>query len=115
VDTASTGETPGVGMTQRHQKRLAAQPLLTPLKAWAHHPSVGGRQWLTPSVPTRRRWGIMRLGREVLHVQGRLTVAHGQGSSHLRVNAADPLATRWLTAWCAVLESEHMAVTLGKT
>jgi hypothetical protein len=28
---------------------------------------------------------------------------------------AEPLATRWLTALCALLASEHMAVTWGKT
>jgi len=115
VATASKGAQQGLGMTTRHTKRCAAQQRLTHLKALAHHTMVWVRPWLTPDVPPLRRWGIMRLGREVFHVHGRLTFAHGHGISHIRLNAADPLAKRWLTALCALLESEHMAVTLGKT
>lgn len=115
VETAIKGDKPGVGMTKRHKKRVAAQQMLTQLHALAHNTMVWVRQWLTPDVPTLRRWGIMRLVRDVLHVNGRLTFAHGHGVSHIMLNAADPRATRLVTALCAWLESDHLAVTLGKT
>jgi hypothetical protein len=98
VETASTSDTQGVGMTKRHKKRVAAHQMLTQLKALAHNTIVWVRQWLTPSVPTLRRWGIMRLVRDVFHVNGRRTFDDGHGISHIRLNAADPLAKRLVTA-----------------
>jgi hypothetical protein len=57
----------------------------------------------------------MRLLRDVFHVNGRLTFDHGHGISHIMLNAADPLAKRLVTALCALVKSEPIAVTLGKT
>lgn len=115
VETAIKGDKQGLGMTKRNKKRVAAQQMLTQLNALAHNTMVWVRQWLTPYVPTLRRWGIMRLVRDVFQVNGRLTFAHGHGVSHIMLNAADPLAKRLVTALCALLESDHIAVTLGKT
>ena len=115
VETAIKSDKQGLGMTKRNKKRFAAQQMLTQLNALAHNTIVWVRQWLTPYVPTLRRWGIMRLVRDVFHVNGRLTFDYGHGISHIMLNAADPLAKRLVTALCALLESQHIAVTLGKT
>jgi hypothetical protein len=115
VETAIKGDKQGLGMTKRNKKRFAAQQMLTQLNALAHNTIVWARQWLTPYVPTVRRWGIMRLVRDVFHVSGRIAFDHGRGISHIMLNAADPLAKRLVTGLRALLESEHIAVTLGQT
>jgi hypothetical protein len=53
---------------------------------------VWARQWLTPSVPRVRAWGIMRMVREVFHVSGQIVFDHRQSISHIILNPADPLA-----------------------
>jgi hypothetical protein len=115
VETAIKGDKQGLGMTKRNKKRLAAQQMVTQLHALAHNTIVWARHWLTPYVPTLKRWGIVRMVRDVFHVSGRIAFEYPHGISHIMLNAADPLAKRLVMGLRALLESEHVAVTLGKT
>jgi hypothetical protein len=114
VETAIKGDKQGLGMTKRNKKRFAAQQMVTQLNALAHNTIVWARQWLLPYCPILRRWGIVRMVRDVFHVGGRLGFDHRHGISHILLNAGDPLAKGLVTGLRALLESEHIAVTLGE-
>lgn len=114
VASAITGDTQGLGMTQRNQKRLAAPQMVVQLHALAHTTMVWARHGLTPSVSMVKRWGILRLVRDVLHSSGRLAFDPRHGISHIILNRADPLSKRVITGLWVLLESEHIAVTLGE-
>jgi hypothetical protein len=114
VETAIKGDTQGLGMTQRNKKRFAAQQMVTHLTAVAPNTMVWARHGLTPDAPTLKRWGILRMGRDVCQVSGKIVFDHRHRLSHIRLNAADPLAKRLVTSLRALLESEHIAVTLGQ-
>jgi hypothetical protein len=64
--------------------------------------------------PMVKRWGIWRLVRAVFHISGRLAFDPRHGISHIILNRADPLSTRVITGLWVLLESEHIAVTLGE-
>lgn len=115
VETSVKGDKQGVGVTTRTTKRCAAQQMVTQLHALAHHTIVWARQWLMPSVPSMRQWGIQRMVREVLHVSGQIVFAHRQSIAQIRRNPTDPLAKGLAPGLFALLGSEHIAVTLGET
>ena len=115
VETSMKGDKQGVGVTKRHKKRLAAQQMVTQRNALAHHTIVWARQWLTPYVPRMRRWGIMRMVREVFHVSGQIVFDHRQSISPILLNPADPLARGLAPGLFALLGAEHVVVNLGKT
>lgn len=113
-ETSRKGAQQGWGVTKRHQKRCAAQQMVTQLTAWTHTTSGWVRQWLTPYVP-RVRGGIIRLGRDVFHVSGQIVLDHRQKISPMRLTPADPLATGFVPGVFALLGSEFIVVNLGKT
>jgi hypothetical protein len=92
VETSCKGEKQGLGVTKRQKKRFAAQQMVTQLHALAHNTLVWVRQWLTPYVPSMRRWGIMRMVHDVLHVSGQIVFDHRQRITQIILNRADPLA-----------------------
>ena len=114
VEIAIKGDKQGLGMTKRNKKRFAAHQMVTQLTALAHNTMVWTRHWLTPYAPTLKRWGILRMVRDVCQVSGKIVFDHRHSISHIMLNAADPLAKRLVTGLRALLESEHIAVTLGK-
>ena len=114
VETAITGEKQGLGLTTRNKQRFEAQQMLIQLGVLAHNTMGWTRHWLTPSVPWWKRWGIMRLVRDVCQVSGRLGFDSQQHIVHIILNAADPLAKAFATGLNVLLEAEHIAVTLGE-
>ena len=102
-------------MTKRHKKRFAAAQMVTQLTALAHNTLVWARHWLCPYMPRLRRWGIMRLVRDGGHISGRLGFDHQQHIVHIILNIANPLAEGISRGLTALLESEHVTVTLGET
>jgi hypothetical protein len=115
VETTFKGDKQGLGMTKRHKKRFAAAQMVTQLTALAHNTLVWARHWLCPYMPRLRRWGIMRLVRDVGHISGRLGFDHQQHIVHIILNIANPLAEGISRGLTALLESEHVTVTLGET
>jgi hypothetical protein len=114
VETAIKGDKQGLGITKRNKKSFAAQQMVTQLNALAHNTIVWARQWLTPYVPTVKRWGILRMVRDVFHVSGRLVFNHRHSIASIILNPADPLAKGLARGLCALLASEPIAVTLGE-
>jgi len=114
VETAIKGDKQGVGVTKRTTKRFEAQQMVTPLHALAHHTMVWARPWLSPSVPSIRQWGIMRMVRDVFHGSGQIVFDHRQSIAHIMLNPADPLAKGLAPGLFALLGAEHIAVTLGE-
>lgn len=114
VEIAIKGDKQGLGMTKRNKKRFAAQQMVVQLNALAHNTMVWARHWLTPYVPMVKRWGILRLVRDVFHISGRLAFDPRHGISHIILNRADPLSKRVSTGLWVLLESEHIAVTVGE-
>lgn len=115
VEAAIKGDKQGLGITKRNKKGFVAQQMVTQLNALAHNTIVWARQWLTPYVPTVKRWGILRMVRDVFHVSGRLVFDHWQSISSILLNPADPLAKGLAEGLGALLKSAHIAVTLGES
>lgn len=114
VETALKGDKQGLGLTHRNKKRFEAQQMVMLLSALAHNVLVWARQWLQPQCPPVRRFGILRLVRDILHVSG-FVVRDARGRlTQVVLNEAAPLARGLAAALCQLLAPLHVAVTLGK-
>jgi hypothetical protein len=114
VETTLKGDKQGLGMTKRTKKRFEAQQMLTLLGSLAHNLIVWARGWLRSGQPKLRRYGIVRMVRDVLQVSGRLVV---DGVGHLVeivLNQAAPLAPGLVAALARLLAPAHIAITLGE-
>jgi hypothetical protein len=115
AETTFKGDKQGIGLTKRHKKRFEAQQMLSLLGSLAHNLIVWARRWLQPEQPKLRRYGIVRMVRDVLQVSGRLVIdAHGHLVAII-LNQAAPLAHRLVLALARLLAPAHVAVNLGQT
>jgi len=113
--TALTGDKQGVGLCARNKKRCAAQQMVLLLSTLAHNVSVWARQWLLPQCPPVRRYGILRLGRDIFHGSGFVVRDAAGRLIELVLNQAAPLARGLADALGTLLAPLHVAVTLGQT
>jgi hypothetical protein len=114
VETALKGDKQGLGLARRNKKRFEAQHMVMLLSALAHNVLVWARQWLQTHCPPVRRYGILRLVRDVLRISG-FTVRDTTGRlTAVVLNEAAPLAHGLAAALCQLLAPLHVAVTLGE-
>jgi hypothetical protein len=105
----------GLGTTKRNKKRFAAQQMVIQLEALAHNTLVWARQWLTPHWPNIARYGMLRLVRDVFHMNGLILLDHKAQVFQIILNQADPLARKLCAGFAALLAQQQLAVILGET
>jgi hypothetical protein len=115
VETAFKGDKQGLGLTRRNKKRFAAQQMVLLLSTLAHNAIIWARQWLLPQCPPVRRYGILRLVRDIFRISGFVVRDAGGRVVQVVLNEAAPLARSLATALCTLLAPLHVAVTLGQT
>jgi hypothetical protein len=116
VETEIKEDKQGLGTSKRNKKRFDAQCMVAHLEALAHNILVWARHWLAPLCPKVAQFGMLRLVRDVFHMNG-LIVLH-QASSHvvkIVLNQADPLAKELYAGFASLFAQEHVAITLGET
>jgi hypothetical protein len=114
IETVNREDKQGLGLTKRNKKRFEAQQMLVQLGALAHNVIVWARAWLAPYCPLVTRLGILRMVRDVFQVSGLVMAHHAGQIFHIVLNQADPLAKELVKGLQALLEPEHLAVTLGE-
>jgi hypothetical protein len=118
VETSFKGDHQGLGSTARSKKRFEAQQMLMLLGTLAHNVVIWARGWLTQlaAPATRlRRYGIMRMVRDVFHISGFLVIDGGGQIVRIVLNRAAPLAPLLVDALQGLLAPTHVAVNLGET
>lgn len=113
VETAFKGDKQGLGMSKRSKKRFEAQQMLMLLGSLAHNVIIWARGWLT--VPTLHRYGMLRMGRDVLHISGFLVFDAAGQIIQLFLNQAAPLAPALVHPLRSLLAPSHVVVHLGQT
>lgn len=113
VETSFKGDRQGLGIGKRSKKRFAAQQLVMLLGSLAHNVIVWARRWL--ASPALRRYGTLRMVRDVFHMSGfLLTDAFGQ-VVQIVLNQAAPLAPALVLPLRNLLAGAQVAVNLGQT
>ena len=114
VETSFKDDKQGVGLTKRSKKRFAAQQIATLLGSLAHNVIVWARGWLLGEQPRLAHYGMLRMVRDVFHMQGRIGLdTHGH-VVRIVLNQAAPLVRGIGAALRVLLAPAHIAVTLGE-
>ena len=104
----------GLGTSKRNKKRFAAQQMLCQLEVLAHNLLVWARTWLMPYCPRVAKLRLLRLVRDVFHMNGVIVFNPAHDVSYIVLNQADPLARQLQIGLTALLSQEHVAVCLGE-
>jgi hypothetical protein len=105
----------GLGTKHRNKKRLAAQQMVAQLEALAHNTLVWARRWLTPYCPRLGHWGMLRLVRDIFHMNGKVLIDHTNRVLQIALNPREPLAKELSAGLAALLQRREIAVILGET
>jgi hypothetical protein len=83
VETSVKGSKQGLGLTKRNKKRFSAQEMLVLLAQLAYNLIIWTRNLLAVQSPKLRSYGLLRMVRDVFHIDGRVqidTQGHIRGS-----------------------------------
>jgi len=105
----------GVGLTKRRKKRAAAQQMVVLLNSLAHNVLVWARGWLSAEQPRAKRYGILRLVRDVFGVSGFVESDEGGEIRRLVPNKRSAIARSFLVSFQALLRAQGVIVELGST
>lgn len=115
VETEIKEDKQGLGTLKRNKKRFTAQQMVVQLEALAHNTLVWARRWLRAYCPRVAQFGMLRLVRDVCHMNGMIIFDHLVRVRQIILNQADPLAQELCAGLLALLAQEQVAVTLGET
>jgi hypothetical protein len=114
-ETEFKGDKQGLGMTKRNKKRFAVQQILTALGMLARNVLIWAKVWLLPQAPVLSGFGIKRLVRDLLSIQGQIEVDPGGNIRLIVLNPYSRLARHGLSAFQSLLAPLSIAVSLGET
>lgn len=101
VETEFKEDKQGLGITKRNKKRFEAQQMLVQLNALAHNLIVWSRRWLAQTSNRIGQLGILRMVRDVFHLNGLIHFYDDGNIQRIVLNQADPFAS----SICAGLRS----------
>jgi hypothetical protein len=115
IETANKEDKQGIGLGKRSKKRFEAQQMVIWLGMLAHNILVWAREWLKERAPFVGRFGLKRLVRDVLQING-MVEQDGDGRVvRIVLNQAHCYAHRVEGALQALLRSTQSVVSLGET
>lgn len=115
IETSFKGDKQGLGLTKRSKKRFCAQQLTTLLGSLAHNVIVWARGWMVAQQPKLAQYGMLRMVRDVFHIQGRIELDAKGHVVGIILNQAAPLVRGIGAALQVLLAPAHIAVNLGQT
>lgn len=105
----------GLGTKHRNKRCFEAQQMVAQLEALAHNTLVWARHWLAPHCPRLTHWGMLRLVRDVCHMNGFILLDQAGHILQIALNQAEPMAKELSVGLASMLIQEQIAVILGET
>jgi hypothetical protein len=115
IETSFKGDKQGLGLTKRSKKRFCAQQITTLLGSLAHNVVVWARGWMMEQQPKLAQYGMLRMVRDVFHIQGWIELDAKGHVVRIILNQAAPLVRGIGAALQLLLAPAHIAVNLGQT
>lgn len=114
VETTFREDKQGLGITKRNKKRFTAQAILTQLNALAHNLVIWFRHWLTQYCQTFFQLGILRMIRDVFHMNAFVKLDEFYSIIEITLTQFDPFAVKVFDALRQLLLPAHVDVNLGE-
>jgi hypothetical protein len=115
VETAIKDDKQGLGITKRNKKRGLAQQIVMMLNVLAHNVLIWARGWLAPHLPQIKRYGLVRLVRDVWHISGFVERDQHGDLTRIVLNQLAPLARGLGMALSQLLAPTQVVINLGQT
>jgi hypothetical protein len=115
VESSFEQDKQGLGIVKRNMKKFEAQQMMTELNALAHNLLVWFQQSLAQCSPFIQYLGIMRLIRDVLHMNSQVVYDRFETIRVLKFNALDQMARKLQFAFQHLFDPEHLDIILDKT
>ncbi|MBI3693612.1 MAG: transposase [Acidobacteria bacterium] len=112
-ETSFREDKQGLGMGKRNKKRFEGQQMLVALGALAHNVLVWAKEWLLPTAPRLKKYGVERLVRDVMGILGRVEWEPQQRVSRILLTEANPLAHHLLPGLQQMVAGMGVVVGLG--
>ncbi len=114
VETAIKNDKQGLGTRKRNKKRFAAQQVVLQLETLAHNLLVWVKHWLLAHCPFLPSYGLLRLVRDILTINGRITLDPSQGVLAVTLSQDDPLTKALVLGLAPLLAGEQVLVISGE-
>lgn len=114
VETEFKEDKQGLGITKRNKKRFEAQQMLVQLNALAHNLIVWSRRWLAHTSNWIGQLGILRIVRDVFHLNGLIYFYDDGNIQRIILNQADPFASSICAGLRSLLDPQQTDVNLGQ-
>jgi hypothetical protein len=114
VETEFKEDKQGLGITTRNKKRFEAQQMLVQLNALAHNLIVWSRRWLAHTSNWIGQLGILRIVRDVFHLNGLIYFYDDGNIQRIILNQADPFASSICAGLRSLLDPQQTDVNLGQ-
>jgi hypothetical protein len=115
IETANKDDKQGVGIGKRNKKRFEAQQMVVWLGTLAHNILVWARHWLAVAAPLVQRFGLKRMVRDLLQINGVVERDATGRIVGIVLNEAHYYARRLAGALQVLVAPTHIAVSLGET
>jgi hypothetical protein len=115
VETSFKDDKQGLGLTKRSKKRFEAQQMVVLLLGLAHNVVVWSREWPAPHEPKVRRYGMLRMVRDVFQLSGFLVRNAGGRIVEVVLNQKAPLVRGLARSLDVLLRPSHVVVSWGQT
>jgi len=114
VETSIKGSKQGLGLTKRNKKRFSAQEMLVLLAQLAYNLIIWTRNLLADASPKLRRFGLLRMVRDIFHING-LVQLDAQGQIlQITLNQADELAQPFFNSLTPHWPHDGTCLNLGQ-
>lgn len=113
VETAFKEDKQGLGLDHCNKRSLAAQQMIIGIIALAHNLTVWAREWLGAVVPDLRRFGIVRMIRDILGVRG-CVAANNRSPARITLAETEPYVGKIARAFSGLLSPHIATLHLGK-
>ena len=115
IETGFKNDNQGLGITKRNKKRFDAQQMITALNALAHNLLTWFQRDLACRWPTIAQLGLLRLIRDVLHLNGRVFFDDDLSLTTIMLSVYDPFAKNLACALRHLLQPWQVVIILDKT
>jgi uncharacterized protein (DUF3820 family) len=114
VETSVKGSKQGLGLTKRNKKRFTAQEMLVLLAQLAYNLIIWTRNLLAVQSPKLQSYGLLRMVRDLFHIDGRVQIdAHGH-ILKITLNQADELAQPFVNGLAPSWAHNETCLSLGQ-
>lgn len=113
AETVIKGSKQGLGLTKRNKSRFAAQEMLALLAQLAYNFISWTRNSLADHTPGLRRFGMLRMVRDLFHIDGKIELDAQGHILQITLNRAHPLAAFIIQALPSLVPCDGLSLILG--